>query len=340
MPHALPPIDAVITWVDGDDPKHQAKLQAYLKTLGCDIPGSAAPTRFRERGELEYCVASILRFAPWIRTIHIVTDNQTPPFLQGSVAKPLADKVKLVSHETVFRGYEEVLPVFSCRPIETVLWRIPDLAERFIYFNDDMMLAKPVAPTDFFHNDKVVLRGKWTLLSDHQWLYKLKRSRPILALRPKKLKPHRANHLRMQELSARAMGFDQKYFNLPHEPHPAMRSEMQAIFDAHPDWLRQNIRHKLRHPDQLWSFALAAHSALKSSKALVNNHLKHRLIKAEDRTLPGIKWQLAQTLRNPRTAFICIQSLDIAKKPVQHYLLEWLDQHIGSLPRATSENPL
>ena len=30
--------------------------------------------------------------------------------------------------------------------------RIPDLSEHFVYFNDDFYLARPVMPTDFFHN--------------------------------------------------------------------------------------------------------------------------------------------------------------------------------------------
>ena len=338
MPQNPSPIDAVITWVDGDDPAHKAKLQAYLKTLGRDIPGSAAPTRFRERGELEYCVASILRFAPWFRTIHIVTDNQTPPFLRGEIDQALADKINLVNHNTVFRGHEDVLPVFSCRPIETVLWRIPNLADRFIYFNDDMMLTRPVAPTDFFQDDKLVLRGHWTRHTHQQWLFRLKRSRPVRALRPTPLKPNRANHLRMQELSARAMGYNDRYFNIPHEPHPAFRDQMKALFEAHPDWLRDNIRHKLRHPDQIWSFSLAAHQAIHDNRALLTRHPKLALIKAENHTVPGIRWALHRLNLSRRTAFLCIQSLDQAKPDVQEQIIQWLEERIGGLPSVGHSN--
>jgi len=34
--------------------------------------------------------------------------------------------------------------------IETMLWRIEGLADRFLYFKDDMMLVGPVKPADFF----------------------------------------------------------------------------------------------------------------------------------------------------------------------------------------------
>ena len=73
------PIDAVITWVDGADPAHAARLAAFLGTSA--RPTAAHATRFSDAGEIEWCVASILRFAPWIRTIHVVTDRQVPPLV-------------------------------------------------------------------------------------------------------------------------------------------------------------------------------------------------------------------------------------------------------------------
>jgi hypothetical protein len=50
------------------------------------------------------------------------------------------------------------------RPV-ILLWRIEGLADRFLYFNDDMMFVGPVEPTDFFSSQgKVVLRGRWSKL--------------------------------------------------------------------------------------------------------------------------------------------------------------------------------
>jgi hypothetical protein len=45
------------------------------------------------------------------------------------------------------------LPVFNSRPIEFCIHRIAGLAERFIYFNDDFILGRPVSPEDFFLPD-------------------------------------------------------------------------------------------------------------------------------------------------------------------------------------------
>ena len=80
----MTPIDVVITWVDGNDLHHINKMQPYLRAeFGTEsnrsLPSfSAGVTRYRSVGEIYFCIASILRFAPFIRNIFIVTDNQDP----------------------------------------------------------------------------------------------------------------------------------------------------------------------------------------------------------------------------------------------------------------------
>ena len=65
--------DVVIAWVDGDDPAHKCKKAKYLtgkdETRFDDIAGAM---RYRSTGEVYYCVASVLRYAPWVRKIFIV----------------------------------------------------------------------------------------------------------------------------------------------------------------------------------------------------------------------------------------------------------------------------
>ena len=69
LPGATSDIDAVITWVDGADPLHRQKLHAFLGTGATIESGAADATRFSDCGEIEYCVASLLRHAPWLRRI-------------------------------------------------------------------------------------------------------------------------------------------------------------------------------------------------------------------------------------------------------------------------------
>ena len=71
-------IDAVITWVDGDDPRHREKRSRYGHEKIFEAQDVAGDTRYSSLGEIFWCVASINRFAPWIDRIYIVTDGQDP----------------------------------------------------------------------------------------------------------------------------------------------------------------------------------------------------------------------------------------------------------------------
>jgi len=125
-----------------------------------------------------------VRFAPWLRRIHIVTDRQTPSLIKALENTPYRDRIRVVDHSEIFRGFEENLPTFNSSTILSVLWRIDDLAENFLFLNDDFALLQPVKPTDFFIDDKVVLRGKWRPFSDTRWSKKIGRFLKTLQLKP------------------------------------------------------------------------------------------------------------------------------------------------------------
>jgi hypothetical protein len=156
-------IDVVVAWVNGRDPKHRAKRKRYLADPGADTKPERAATderRFSDNDEIRFCLRSIRNHAPWVRTIWLVTDDQVPAAIDRRRAEQ--HNIRIVDHREIFRGNEQLLPTFNSLAIETMLWRIEGLADRFLYFNDDMMLVGPVEPTDFFSNDgKVNLRGRW-----------------------------------------------------------------------------------------------------------------------------------------------------------------------------------
>ena len=139
------PIDAVISWVDGNDEKHQAKMLPYLEDKS-KLQSKKFRTRFDQVNEIQYTIDSILKYAPFIRYIFVITDNQIPSFLVENSKKEKYNKVFIVDHKVIFAEYEEYLPTFNCRPIETCMHRIPKLAEHFIYFNDDFCLINPTKP--------------------------------------------------------------------------------------------------------------------------------------------------------------------------------------------------
>lgn len=156
-------IDLVYLWVNGNDPQWLAKRNACIgkteekSAVNCD-------GRYADNDELKYSLRSIEKYAPWIRRIFIVTDNQVPVWLD--TANP---KVRIVDHKEIMP--DVCLPCFNSAVIEHFLYRIPGLAEHFIYANDDMFINKPVTPETFFGKDGLpIVRfnrrpfRKWTLL--------------------------------------------------------------------------------------------------------------------------------------------------------------------------------
>lgn len=138
------PIDVVYTWVDGDDPVWQAAFRAsQTEPPAADLPGAGHnPARFKSHDELRYSLHSVLTFMPWVRHIHIVTADQRPAWLG---AHP---RIRLVSHRDLIDPAH--LPTFNSHVIEAHLHRIPGLSEHFIYFNDDVIAARPLPPGHFF----------------------------------------------------------------------------------------------------------------------------------------------------------------------------------------------
>ena len=147
-------IDAVITWVDGSDEDYKKKIENHLTT------STNYKKQYLQANEIEYCVKSILKFAPFVRKIFIVTDSQKPSF-SGLEDLIVSNKVKVVDHKEIFKGYEKYLPTFNIRSIDAVLHRIEGLSEMFVYFNDDVFLIDKIHEEDWFVKDKVVLMGNW-----------------------------------------------------------------------------------------------------------------------------------------------------------------------------------
>lgn len=324
-PGASPDIDAVIAWVDGSDPAHRQKRQDCLGTGGQVEPGAADPTRFGNCGEIEYCVASLLRFAPWLRRIHIISDAQTPALIEKLRGSEFESRVQVVDHRSIFAGFEQFLPTFSSLSIETMLWRIPGLAEHFIYLNDDFQLLRAVAPGDFFRDGNVVLRGKWRGGQLRRIGLRLK-SLLVRTRKPAEVSNHTA-----QQLTAAMVGFHSRYFQVPHCPHPMRMSLLAAHFAEHPDLLPANLASRFRAAGQFLLVGLADHLELRAGSAIIDNQLSTLRLKPSSQSLSGLRAQLSRADSDPRLAFGCVQSLDVAGDPAQRLLLGWLDQRIGRL---------
>lgn len=144
-------IDFVLPWVDGQDPRWQAEKQRYMAVdTGVATGDANNDSRYRDFGLLRYWFRAVERFAPWVNRIFFVTCGQKPEWLNESHAK-----LRLVDHRDYIPG--EYLPTFHSNTIELNLHRIEDLSERFVLFNDDLFLLRPVTPDFFFRKGVPVI---------------------------------------------------------------------------------------------------------------------------------------------------------------------------------------
>ena len=142
-------IDFVITWVDGSDETWQQEKRETLLQQGLSEKVDDRKERYRDWDNLQYWFRGVEKYAPWVRKIHFVTWGHLPKWLNTE-----HPKIHIVNHKDFIP--EEYRPTFNSHTIEWNFHRIPDLAEQFVYFNDDMFLTNQVCQEDFFRNGKPV----------------------------------------------------------------------------------------------------------------------------------------------------------------------------------------
>lgn len=141
------PIDIVYTWVDSDDAKfNEERIRFQNLSTSETLQKKAESTdiaRFQSRDELKYSIRSVMKYAPWVNHIYIVTNGQVPKWLDTDNTK-----VTVIPHSEIIDS--QFLPTFNSHVIESALYKIPGLSEHFIYFNDDVMLTRDLNPSYFF----------------------------------------------------------------------------------------------------------------------------------------------------------------------------------------------
>lgn len=138
-------IDFVVSWVDMDDPKWRADFAKYSGIID-NRKNEVSEARFRDYGFLKYWFRGIEKFAPWVRKVHFVTCGQKPEWLNAD-----HPKISLINHSDYIPA--KFLPVFNSSLIEIYLHKIPDLAEHFVYFNDDFFIINHLEKERFFKNN-------------------------------------------------------------------------------------------------------------------------------------------------------------------------------------------
>ena len=316
--------DVVIAWVDGDDPVLKRKKASFLtpnkELLFEDVAGES---RYKSTGEIYYCVASVLRYAPWVRKIYIVTDNQNP-HVDEFVARNFPGNtipIELVDHTVLFRGYEHYLPTFNSLAISTMLWRIPSLSDSFLYFNDDVFLTAPAEEEMWFEGDKTYIYAErypalWARLL--RWGKHLGKKHKVFGHKDPMLNSAdilKSNH----------------FYLFPHAPVPMRRTWYERFYAEHPDLLDRNIRHRFREPSQFSAptlFYVSAHREglleVRSPKG-TTCFLKPSMEKRE----AYMERKIAEAEANKNLKFGCINSLGETTEEAQQIFKEWITKMLN-----------
>lgn len=311
------PIDAVITWVDGTSEFNTKRRNQYIDSYKHTLHENAInPHRWACNDEIRYCLQSIHNFAPWIRKIWIVLDGGQPNLF--GVSSEVKNKISFVSHQEIFYDFEMMLPTFNSLAIESMLWRINGLSERFIYFNDDVFLTACLLPEDIFKDFIPVLRGKWVDCSEILFNSKLRKD------------PSKFNYY-MQVNAATIAGFNANHlFSSAHVAHPLRRSVMARLFDENRESFAANIKHRFRDLSQFLPQGLHNHACIKAKEAIINKSTDYLHIKSGQGIgfPPSHTWSLLNRVDNSKIKFLCINDLPQLEAVVPE-TRNWLGKVIG-----------
>ncbi|MFT4011862.1 MAG: Stealth CR1 domain-containing protein [Paracoccus sp. (in: a-proteobacteria)] len=327
-------IDAVIAWVDGTDPAHAAKRALFAQDASASYAEAVENTRFVESGEIYFCIASILKYAPFIQNIWLITDRQTPRLLGNFILDGLCEpgRIRVVDHQEIFSGYEDLLPTFNSRSIEAILWRIPGLSERFIYFNDDMMLLAALEESDFFDHEHIVFYAD--RMVQHDRLMKVRLRKLLRRLTGRK--PRNRSSMQMaSDISSRLVG-EYRYSLVPrHQPHPLRVSIQRSFYGSRIDILRRQISYRFRNQDQFLPISLAYLLEMQAGNG--PQHRQDHVLGYVDARQPSAWLDFDRALASD-AKFLCLQSLDEGSRAFQEHANRELHRRFaGYCPAELSE---
>lgn len=317
------PVDVVITWVDSTDVVWQNNINKYLENK-IDWNNNKTINAYHSINEIEITIISIIKNAKFIKNIYLVTDNQQPKDFDKLQVLAKKSKVNLVviDHTIIFKGYEHYLPTFNSLTIETMIFRIPNLNEHFLCFNDDFFLMKETKIEDFFIGNLTVIRGRWDSYYEDKKIRKL-----ALKLKSifKKVEPNKGGYKLYQQNTAKLLGL-KKYLRVDHTPVSMKKSTIEEYFELNPKSLDHNIKYRFRHKTQFLFMSLSNHLEIKKNTFILKNNFNLSYYQSYNYLKVIFKLFLFDTDKTKK--FMCFQMLVLANKKTLSYILNWIDKKL------------
>lgn len=269
-------IDFVLTWVDGTDPKWMAEKRKCKGKDDITNENDDSNTNCRYRPDTEllrYWFRAVEKYASWVNKIHFVTCGQKPSWLNEN-----HPKLNLVNHKDFIP--KQYLPTFNANTIEMNFHKLDGLSEKYVYFNDDMFLTRPVSPEFFFKRGAPVLTtdlryykgigyNNWSRIVFNDYCL-VNKSFNI----KKTIWQNKGKWFNLKELGVKLsiQNFACYLVNksLPvrlygHVALPHLKTTLNDIWVKYPDIMNQAMMHKFRTDDQLNQWLLCAWNQAKGS---------------------------------------------------------------------------
>ncbi len=305
-------IDFVLPWVDGSDPAWLAEKRRFEAGAAMARGDEEAngDGRYRDTGLLPYWFRGVETFAPWVRRVFFVTCGQKPAWLDES-----NPKLRLVNHADFIP--REWLPTFHSNAIELNLFRIRDLSERFVLFNDDTFLLRPVAPEFFFRRGLPVLPcdlglPRWIGSSTISRIALnnggvLKRGLPVERLvwrNIAKFADVRALGLARAARNMASFAVNRAFIpgTFGHLPMSHLKSTFAEIWREQPRALERTSRARFRTDDSVNHWLAAAWNMVSGRFRPANEKRRGRFVTLDAATLPSV----LETVRRRERPELCL----------------------------------
>lgn len=275
-------IDLVYLWVDDNDSEWKAKKDSFLnKPLDKE---AADDCRFKNNDELKYALRSASKYAPWINRIFIVTDNQTPEWL--NVNNP---KIKIIDHSAIIP--KDKLPIYNSCVIENCVPFIPELSEYFLLANDDTFFWNPLCEEFFFKDGKPICRMNAKI-----------KNKPY-----KHLYGH--SIFKAYNLIKETFGKSVPYFS-HHNIDSYCKSHFLECMEKFKSKFAETLNHRFRDPEDIQRI-IVSYYAIIQGKAIIRNIKINRFLKLFGLKTPdseyfNLKKSTKNKIKNSKAKLLCI----------------------------------
>ncbi len=272
-------MDVVITYVNGLDPVWQREYAATTQQ-------SVLTKRYRDWGFLPYLLRGIEQNMPFVNNVYLVvsSDSQVPQWVNRK-------HLHIVYHKDIIP--QQYLPTFNSTTIELFLHRIPNLNERFIYFNDDIYPVAPLQPDNFFQGETIVMS-----FAKHWLAWDMYKKQTLQADK-------------MARMSARKCSNNRcmcRFVRPQHTCTPMLKSKNEAVFAQIEDKLVITPLRDIRNVNQYVYTDYHYYTNNVTLQRIPTKHCSMAIYSGK---------AIAQRILHPRKALLCINDVSMSEAKAQ-----------------------